>query len=82
VEQLSERSERGTLWQIDPPSDRRINPDENPDEIVSSAARQDVRQPSAPILACKDVKSSWIPDELTNNTPNLSVRGCPGSRRF
>jgi hypothetical protein len=73
VEQLNERSERGTLWQIDPPSDRQTNPDENPDEIVSSAARQDVRQASTPILACEDVESGWIPDELTNNTPNLSV---------
>jgi DNA polymerase III delta prime subunit len=73
VEQLSERSERGTLWQIDPPSERPTNPDENPDEIVSSAARQDSRQASAPVLACKDVESGWIPDELTNNTPNLSV---------
>jgi len=69
VEQLSKRGERGRLWQIDPPS----KPDERPDEIVSSAGRQDVRQAATPVLACKDVESGWIPDELTNKTPNLSV---------
>jgi hypothetical protein len=73
VEQLSERSERGTIWRIDPPSERRTNPDENPDEIVSSAVRQDVRQDSAPRLTCEDLESGQNPDELTNNTPNLSV---------
>jgi hypothetical protein len=73
VEQRSERSERGTLWQIDPPSERRTHPDENPDEIVSSAARQDSRQALAPVLTCEDLESGQNPDELTNNTPNLSV---------
>lgn len=73
VEQLSERSERGMLWQIDPPSETRMNPDEDPDEIASSGVRQDVRQASAPVLACEDVESAQNPDELTNKPSNLSV---------
>jgi len=71
VEQLTERSERGTLWQITPPSDRLTNPDEPADEKSRQAVRQGVRQASTQVLACEDVESGQNPDELTNKTLNL-----------
>jgi hypothetical protein len=77
VEQLSERSERGILWRIDPPLECLRNPDEPADE----KSRQGVRQASTPVLACEDVELGQNPDELTNETPKLLLTSEKGKER-
>jgi hypothetical protein len=81
VEQLSERSERGTLWQITPPSECLRNPDEPADEKSRQDVRQGVRQASTPVLACEDVESGQNPDELTNETPKLLLTSSRSEER-
>lgn len=70
VEQTPERTERGQVWRLAPPDE---SPDETADETVSSGSRQPVRQDSVPVVTCEDDDTPWIPDEMTNNTLNLSV---------
>jgi hypothetical protein len=73
MEQLSQRSERGILWQIVPPPAQLTDPDEIVLSTVRQEGRQVVHQDSAPCFISKHADTGQNPDELTNKPPHLSV---------
>lgn len=74
VDQTDERGERGQVWKIEPPLKADERADETADGIGPSGRSSGFRQAVAPLVACEDTKTAGFPDQLTTNTPHLSVR--------
>lgn len=75
VETTDERTKRGQVWTISPPSGPVDSGDESGDETVtrlsSSPVRHRVRHPNTPQVTCEDIETAGNGDEVTTVPSNL-----------